>query len=409
MLKQFIIFLPCTVCLVWAVITATSQDRSKSKRYLLILAILGFFFFYFQAMFAGFPIPPENYPTVNILRKVVSLLLFPAGILYILSLTEKESNNSIVCVLIFPAIFLTGALSIIYRLMGPEVRTEFCRHILAGEKPPVGYTDRIFQIYEIFSHELYKGFIYLMFAISFILLIRFLIRSHYRFGDLRAFLFHGKESLLVNAIVGCAFMLTGSFLLCNIFEPLLEKDSVLTIIIFLIISMLLFFFFYMGAVFDEMTVFWSEIFAPKLTWERRYLESHPEIAEIKRALDRGSQKSSKGFSVFNRFLIYVEEQEPYLNPDTTIEEASEAILIDKDRLAKVIKETTGLNYRAYMNTKRVEEAKKLMRAFPDLPMNLIAEKSGFTSNSTFSRKFSEIEGMSPTEWIKLSSENTENQ
>lgn len=409
MIKEFFFLLPCMVCIVWAVILLTTRHKSKSKQYLTTLAVLGFFFFYYQAMFAGFPMEPENYPTVNIIRKVVSLLLFPAGILYIFALTGRKTSSPMISILMMPPVVLGGALAILYRLMGPETRTQFCAGIIAGQKPPVGFEGRIFDIYEMFSHTFYQVFLYAWFALSIFLLIFFLVNSHYRFGDLRLFIFKGKESLLVNAIIGCCMMLTGSFLICNLLEPLLKQDSPAAIIIFIFMALLLFFFFYLGTIFDETTVFWQEIFNPKKTWERKYLESHPEIAEIKRVLDTSEKKNTKGFSIQSRFVLYVEEQEPYLNPDVTIEEVASQILVDKDRLAKVIKESTGLNFRNYMNMKRVEEAKKIMTLFPTMSMNHVAKKAGFTSNSTFSRKFNEIEGMSPTEWVKTVGTSEQNQ
>lgn len=409
MLKQFILYLPCTVCLSWAIITGVSTGGSKSKKHLTVLALLGFMFFILHSTFAGYPIKPENYHAVNIASKAVSLLLFPAGILYILTLTGSKSKSVIVSLMIFPAIFQTGALSVIYWLMKPEVRTEYFGHILAGELSPAGFDDRIFAVHELFSNILFRAFLYILFAISLALLIGYLFKSSYRLGNFRDFIFHNREALLVNTIVGCALMLTACFLICNLFELVLNRDSVLFIIACIIFALLLFIFFYLGSVFDEMTVFWKELFSPKKTWERRYLDSHPEIAEIKRALERSEKKSPKGFSVLNRFVIYVEEHEPFLESGFSLEQAADSVMVDKDRLAKIIKESTGMNFRTYINHKRVEYAKKLMIGDPDAQMNDIAEMSGFTSGSTFSRKFNEIEGIPPTEWLKLEKENNERQ
>lgn len=405
MLKQFTIFLPSTVCLIWFIIMMTSANKSRTKKRLIALALLGVLFFYFQAMFAGFTIRPEDYPYINICRKVVNLLLFPTGIIYFQSLIGTEHNSPLLSIMMFPSVFLIGALTILYTMMGPEVRVSFCTAILAGQNPPQGFDGRIFELYQLFSHILYRGLIYLYFAISIFLVVRYFIHNRLRIDDISAFIFRGKEAMLVNVIVTTLMILILSFLICNILEPLLAPDSVLTYIIFFYMSALLFFFFYLGAIFDEMTVFWHEIFSPRKTWERRYLDTHPEIAGIKKAMEKGEEKNPKGFSLLNRFLIYIEEFKPYLNPDTTIEEAADHIAADKERLAKVIKESTGVNFRRYMNEKRVEEAKKLMTGFPGMPLNIIAEKSGFTSSSTFSRKFNEIEGVSPSEWLKIEENN----
>jgi YesN/AraC family two-component response regulator len=51
---------------------------------------------------------------------------------------------------------------------------------------------------------------------------------------------------------------------------------------------------------------------------------------------------------------------PYLNPKISLQEVSAALDINPNRLSQVVNETTGLNFKDYINSYRVEEAKLLI-------------------------------------------------
>lgn len=65
---------------------------------------------------------------------------------------------------------------------------------------------------------------------------------------------------------------------------------------------------------------------------------------------------------------------------------------------------TGYNFSEYINKLRVEHAQKLLILSPDIKMVVIAEESGFTSETSFYRNFKKFTGMTPQEWLKKKSE-----
>lgn len=65
---------------------------------------------------------------------------------------------------------------------------------------------------------------------------------------------------------------------------------------------------------------------------------------------------------------------------------------------KRIKEETGTSFKSFVNMKRIEHAKGLLKKNPDLSMRKLMIRSGFRSQATFYRNFKNHTGMSPKEY-----------
>ena len=55
----------------------------------------------------------------------------------------------------------------------------------------------------------------------------------------------------------------------------------------------------------------------------------------------------------------------------------------------------------YINKVRVDEAKKMMIATPDIAIEELSEKSGFKNSRTFRRIFLKHENISPSKFAKM--------
>jgi AraC-like DNA-binding protein len=95
------------------------------------------------------------------------------------------------------------------------------------------------------------------------------------------------------------------------------------------------------------------------------------------------------------------EVKPYLNPKISLQEVSTVLDINPNHLSQAINEKTGLNFKDYINSFRVEEAKLLLSSpeFQKLTIEAIAEKAGFNSKSPFYSAFKKHAGMTPKEFV----------
>jgi AraC-like DNA-binding protein len=98
------------------------------------------------------------------------------------------------------------------------------------------------------------------------------------------------------------------------------------------------------------------------------------------------------------YLKHVEK--PFLNPKISLQDVSLVLDINPNRLSQAINEKTGLNFKDYINSYRVEEAKLLLSSpeFQKLTVEAIAEKAGFYSKSPFYAAFKKHAGMTPKEF-----------
>ena len=81
----------------------------------------------------------------------------------------------------------------------------------------------------------------------------------------------------------------------------------------------------------------------------------------------------------------------------TLEEISKAVFLSPYYLSHIFKEEQGITIMDYVTTVRIEEAKRLLRE-PQYNILQIAELTGYSDPSYFSKVFRKVIGMSPTQF-----------
>lgn len=92
------------------------------------------------------------------------------------------------------------------------------------------------------------------------------------------------------------------------------------------------------------------------------------------------------------------KRKSFLRQRITIMDLCREIGINRTYISKFINETYGLNFNAWINHLRIEEAKRRITAARRRNLSEIAEQVGFTDLPHFSRLFKMKEGVSPSEW-----------
>ncbi len=109
----------------------------------------------------------------------------------------------------------------------------------------------------------------------------------------------------------------------------------------------------------------------------------PENSELRQKLDR-----------------WMEEEKPYVNPAFQLVDLGAVLPMNRTYLSHFIKTEYGCTFYQFVNHYRVEEAKRLKLEQPELKMDEIAARCGFSSRTVFSNVFTREEGVSPREWFK---------
>ena len=96
------------------------------------------------------------------------------------------------------------------------------------------------------------------------------------------------------------------------------------------------------------------------------------------------------------------DKKPYLDPSLTLNELSRNISISPRDLSQIINESLGINFFDFVNSYRVEEAKRFLMDSSNHNKNIleILFDAGFNTKSVFNRVFKKYTGMTPSEYKK---------
>ncbi|MFC0348918.1 AraC family transcriptional regulator [Undibacterium danionis] len=92
------------------------------------------------------------------------------------------------------------------------------------------------------------------------------------------------------------------------------------------------------------------------------------------------------------------EQKLYLNPNLTLALLAKKTGSLQTTVSQVLNDKLNKSFNLYVNEFRIEDAKKIILNEPHLNMELVAERCGFNSNSTFFAAFKKITGQTPASY-----------
>ena len=104
--------------------------------------------------------------------------------------------------------------------------------------------------------------------------------------------------------------------------------------------------------------------------------------------------------------IVVYLQEHFTDPDLTLSAVANHFHLSMHYLSGCFKERVGCSYIQYVSKLRMEKARQLLRE-TELSVQEITERVGYVDGVSFSRKFKKVFLISPSEYRKLSKEETE--
>lgn len=97
---------------------------------------------------------------------------------------------------------------------------------------------------------------------------------------------------------------------------------------------------------------------------------------------------------------WMETEKPYLNKEFRLQDLMRVVPLNRTYLSGFVNAEYGCNFYQFVTNYRIGEAKRLMEENPEMKVQDVAEQSGFSSASVFSRTFARETGSSPTEWME---------
>jgi len=108
-----------------------------------------------------------------------------------------------------------------------------------------------------------------------------------------------------------------------------------------------------------------------------------------------------------RLLDLMSTEKPYLDGDLTLQKLAKALSISPHHLSQTINEQLNQNFFDFINTYRIEEAKRMLHdpAKKHYSILAVSEEIGFNSKSAFNTAFKKHVNMTPSEYRKIADSN----
>lgn len=141
----------------------------------------------------------------------------------------------------------------------------------------------------------------------------------------------------------------------------------------------------------------NALFINSVVHTHKLLTTKPEVTK-----DKTDGKLTE--SAIQQVQMGMEVQKLFLKQNLNIDEFSKRISLPVKEVSAVINKHYGTNFFEFMNSYRVEEAKRLLSdsQHADMTVMDVLLQAGFNSKSAFHRFFNRLVGMSPTEFRKQS-------
>lgn len=372
MLAILVSSLPMIVCGVLSVLIVLSlyDCRNMAKTRLLFFmatATLLYLahFIYFNRLMAVIPLTDAIYCFCN-------LAVFPLYYLYIVELTDYRPNRWRQAIYLLPSLLGGMAVGLLYILMDRQEMTLFIEHYLYGN-----------EFASLFGLTFWQAMIHVAVRIVFALQVPLVLYFGFRritaynavvetnYSDIE-----GKRIVWVKTLL-VLFAVTSlvSFVFNLIGRQRFIDEAVPLAIPAVLFSMLLLLIGHVGL---------NQRFSVQDIEAEVFLESEPIPEDC--AYSELLEKIRKLMS----------EEKLYLYPNLKVSDLARLLNSNRNYIYNAINVEMGISFSDYINSQRVDYASQLLKAHPELSINDVMFKSGFTSTSAFYRNFKKFKGITPT-------------
>ncbi len=137
---------------------------------------------------------------------------------------------------------------------------------------------------------------------------------------------------------------------------------------------------------------------------KNLIEKNLELSERWKQLQKfygsaeSGAKTSTQNELFKNIYKYMVENQAYTNSSITVDYLSKQLNSNTKYISKAIKEETGMNFNTFINTFRIEKAKKILgdKVSSTWSLDAIAKECGFNNTTSFFQAFKKNTGLTPS-------------
>ncbi|MBO6077163.1 MAG: AraC family transcriptional regulator [Bacteroidaceae bacterium] len=348
-IDNLIPMLPFMVCLFWAVHAGISyRELNRAQRHLGLFLSVSMFLFLFHAVYYSASRTP-SYNLLTVIYSWATLTAYPLYYLYIKSITDYHNPSKFEMVLWFSPGLIAAVASVSVLLFG-------LRH-----EVPDTFISIVRPIQTV-----------LVCVISLIKLTAFDRSVYDSYSEVE-----GKTAKPIIILATLQFTAALCTVVLTILGPRYFTGKTILAIPSVLFAGIIYAIAYVG-------------------FRYRFGAYQMEIELKEDAIP--ADKENEESLLFNVIQEKMENERLYLKPSLSVVDLAKAIGSNRTYVSTSINSHSGKSFAMFVNTYRVEYAKKIMEKDGKLSVAQVAEMSGFASEESFRRNFRNITGKSPSDW-----------
>ena len=142
----------------------------------------------------------------------------------------------------------------------------------------------------------------------------------------------------------------------------------------------------------------EQILYRKDPWQRLKENTPAGVADLTAERSDSDSDPIGTKSAVLKLEAWLEQEKPYLNPDFQLIDLRQVLPLNRTYLSQFINTEYGCSFYQWVNGLRINEAKRLMTEQPELKMQDVAKRCGFSSRNVFTQVFTRETGKRPSEW-----------
>jgi len=372
------------VCLFWSAVLWMDWRRqgSRAKLWLMLFSIAATLLY--MGHYVYFNLDYAVIPVVDTIYSMANLAVFPLYYLYIREMTEGHSDRKCQIYAIIPAVAIGMAVGTIYALMSPEDKLCFIQKYLYAKQAIGG--GNFFQAQSI-VHNIAK----IIFGLQVTLVLTKGYKRIKKFDEMveNSFADTDERTLRNSHTILLLLVITSvvSFIANVIGKDVFAGSLLLLSIPSVVFSSLLFMLLYIGH---------------RQDFSIKELREETSKADTIDSVGAGANVISQLSADIERIM---NEEMYFLQPDLRISDLAIRLHTNRQYIYQAININLHTTFSEYINRKRVEHVKQLLKENPEALSTEIYLKAGFTSQASYFRNFKLHTGMTPKQYLQKWTEN----
>lgn len=370
MITTFLQFLPCFVSIALAAFFILNKN-AQSNRYFLPMSIIGMFYYFGDAAYIASDNNYSELMSIDLMAQFFACSLAPMTMQFLHHESTGQNHSYKSIVLYLPSLMFGITNIICHSAIGEGNMNYLIRSI---EKN--GYTNidgwSGFEKLYILNNLIVNRITMILFTVLLLIYVVILLHNRYKKKkDMSV-----TRRLLMSSVV-CLIIFT-----ITLSRPLLGRTTIIHAELFNCIY--------------GISVSCAIGVLGFIYLRRFYLEREKDSGIIN---TENKEEDTTRF-LKEKLIAYFREEKPYLDPNLSLNSVADHLCTNRTYMSMLFNRGFNKGFRTYVNEQRINYAKDYMKNNKGCSIAEIAEISGFTSASQFSRKFKEEEGVSPIAWMR---------